>query len=294
MDGAPVLPQSASVVKFEKTTPAVAMSRSVKGKSWVKCKAVGVGGCAGQNVMHNDDFESLVDTNDAWINKRTGIHKRRLIAKGSSLRELAAGAARSALENAGIDPKEIELVVVATSSPDDLFGDAAAVALSIGATNAAAFDLTAACSGFLYGVVTASQFIHAGAYKKVLVIGADALTRFIDWQDRGTCILFGDGAGAMVLEATDNSEDSGLLGFALRSDGEGSCTLQVPFVQNFQQLPNDAKTEVDQGAYGKMTMNGAAVYVFAVNEVSLSSCCLCCLQCDENDWKLLSRLDPFQ
>lgn len=245
-----------------------AMKSSAKGKSWLKCRPTGVGGFAGENLMHNDDFVSLVDTNDEWIGKRTGIRKRRLIKEGSSLRGLAKEAAEDALRNAGVAAKDIDLVIVATSSPDDLFGDAAAVARSIGASAAAAFDLTAACSGFLYGLVTGSQFIESGAYKKVLVIGADALTRFLDWEDRGTCILFGDGAGAMVLEAVDQPQESGLLGFALRSDGDGSCTLQVPFKPNFQALRNDAKTVVDQGAYGKMLMNGPEVYKFAVSEVS--------------------------
>lgn len=262
--------QTEDVANAQKTQTQEALQRANKGKSWVKCKPLGVGSFAGQNMMHNDDFVSLVDTNDEWIGKRTGIRKRRLIKEGTSLRDIAKEAALDALSNANVNPLDIDLVIVATSSPDDLFGDAASVANMIGATKAAAFDLTAACSGFLYGLVTGSQFMESGAYKKVLVIGADALTRFLDWEDRGTCILFGDGAGAMVLEATERKEDSGLLGFALRSDGAGSCTLQVPFKQDFQELKNDAKTVVDRGSYGKMTMNGPEVYKFAVNEVSIS------------------------
>lgn len=252
-----------------------AIQSSRKGKSWLRCTPVGVGGIAGQTVMPNDEFVSLVDTNDEWISKRTGIRKRRLIREGSSLRDLAKHAALNALANSDAKAEDIDLVIVATSSPDDLFGDAAAVAHAIGATKAAAFDLTAACSGFLYGLVTGSQFIESGAYKKVLVIGADALTRFIDWEDRGTCILFGDGAGAMVLEAVDQPQQSGLLGFALRSDGAGSCTLQVPFKSDFRALKNDAKTMVDQGVYGKMLMNGPDVYKFAVSEVSTTATAVC-------------------
>lgn len=261
--------QSETAPPSPKTQTQEAIKRAQTGRSWVKCKPLGVGSFAGHNTMLNDDFVSLVDTNDEWIGKRTGIRKRRLIKQGTSLRDIAKEAALDALKSAKVNAIDIDLVIVATSSPDDLFGDAAAVANMIGATKAAAFDLTAACSGFLYGLVTGSQFMESGAYKKVLVIGADALTRFLDWDDRGTCILFGDGAGAMVLEATDKKEDSGLLGFALRSDGGGSCTLQVPFKQNFQELKNDAKTVVDQGSYGKMTMNGPEVYKFAVNEVSI-------------------------
>lgn len=186
---------------------------------------------------------------------------------GSSLREIAIESARAALADSGSSASDIDLVIVATSSPDDLFGDAASVASAIGANKAAAFDLTAACSGFLFGVVTASQFMHSGAYKKVLVVGADALTRFLDWSDRGTCILFGDGAGAVVMEATSSTEESGVLGFALHSDGERYCNLKLAFSPNFAELSNTEKSVVDQGNYGKLTMNGAEVYKFAVNEV---------------------------
>lgn len=137
----------------------------------------------------------------------------------------------------------------------------------IGASKAAAFDLTAACSGFLFGIVTAGQFLQSGTYKKAVVVGADALTRFLDWTDRSTCVLFGDGAGAVVLEAVDDDQDSGLLGFALHSDGKGSCNLDLKFNSNFAELKNDDKTVVDQGSYGHIKMNGAEVYKFAVSEV---------------------------
>jgi 3-oxoacyl-[acyl-carrier-protein] synthase-3 len=220
--------------------------------------------------MPNDAFETLVDTSDAWISKRTGIRRRHILEEGSSLRAIAVLSAKEALASSGVNPLDIDLVIVATSTPDDLFGDAASVASALGASKAAAFDLTAACSGFLYGLVTASQFMHTGAYKKVLVVGADALTRFLDWSDRGTCILFGDGAGAMVLEATDTDEESGLLGFALHSDGERYPNLRLGFKSQFSALGNAQQSVVDQGNYGKMFMNGAEVYKFAVNEVNRS------------------------
>lgn len=117
-------------------------------------------------------------------------------------------------------------------------------------------------------MVTASQFLNSGTYKKVLVVGADALTRFVDWKDRGTCILFGDGAGAVVMEATESVEDSGLLGFALHSNGGGYCNLNLAYKPKFEELTNVQKTVVDRGEYGKMFMNGAEVYKFAVNEAS--------------------------
>lgn len=244
-----------------------AVSKSVAGKSWLKCRPLGVGASAGQTVLPNQAFEKLVDTNDAWISKRTGIRKRHLLSEGVGLRDLAATSALEALKNSNIDAKDIDLVIVATSSPDDLFGDAASVASAIGATKASAFDITAACSGFVYGLVTASQFIQSQAYKKVLVVGADALSRFLDWNDRGTCILFGDGAGAMVLEATANEQESGVLGFALHSNGEGYSNLKVAFESKYVEMKNEEKTKIDQGEYQKLTMNGPEVYKFAVREV---------------------------
>eukprot|EP01035_Chromulina_nebulosa_P017596 gene17596-23168_t len=253
-------------IPIPKTDELKARQRALKGKSWLRCRPIGIGGIAGANVVPNDYFQTLVDTSDAWISKRTGIRNRHFIEEGSTLRKLAITAAEEALKRASIDSKEIDLVIVATSSPDDLFGDAAFVANAIGATNAASFDITAACSGFLFSVVTASQFLQSGAYKKALVIGADALTRFLDWSDRSTCILFGDGAGAIILEATSD-EESGFLGFALHSNGQGSCDLDLKFKSKFEALNNEQKTVVDQGQYGKMTMNGASVYKFAVNEV---------------------------
>lgn len=257
-----------SIDQVSKTSMETARANSKTGKSWVKCSPIGIGACAGQEEMSNDAFVSLVDTNDAWISKRTGIRKRRIIKSGVSLRDIATQSAKEALLNSGVNALDIDLVIVATSSPDDLFGDAASVAAGIGASNAAAFDITAACSGFVYGLVTASQFLHSGAYKKVLVVGADALTRFLDWSDRGTCILFGDGAGAMILEGTDSVEESGLLGFSLHSNGEGYTKLTLPYNSNFQELSNTEKTVVNKGDYGKIGMNGAEVYKFAVNEVS--------------------------
>ena len=244
-----------------------AQAKATKGKSWLKCRPIGIGSMAGQNTMHNDAFQSLVETSDKWISKRTGIRNRHVIDKGSTLRDIGVKSAQQALKSSGTDAKDIDLVIVATSTPDDLFGDAGAIAASIGATNAAAFDLTAACSGFVFGLVTASQFLHSGAYKKVLVVGADALTRFLNWEDRGTCILFGDGSGATVLEATDSEDDSGILGFALHSDGSRAENLRLPFNSDFRELSNDDKSIVDQGEYGKMLMNGAEVYKFAVSEV---------------------------
>ena len=150
-------------------------------------------------------------------------------------------------------------------SPDDLFGDAACVAKSVGATKAVAFDLTAACSGFLFGVNTASQFLHNGAYKTAVVIGADALSRWVDWEDRNTCVLFGDGAGAVVLRASEEGEPSGVLGYEMHSDGSGRCNLGLGYSGVKREL--GSITTVTGGAYEPIGMVGKEVYKFATTRV---------------------------
>ena len=261
------------------------------GMSWLNVKLSGVGAFAGEERMPNDAFESLVETSDAWISKRTGIRSRHVLREGTSLRDAAVASAREALGGAGVDAAALDLVIVATSSPEDLFGDAPSVAHAIGASKAAAFDLTAACSGFVFGLVTAAQFIQTGAYSKVLVVGADALTRFLDWSDRGSCILFGDGAGAVVVEKC-GEEGPGLLGFALHSDGGGYCDLQLKFNSKFAPLNNKEKSPVDQGTYGKLTMNGAEVYKFAVSrapEVIIEALDNAGLKSSDIDWLLMHQ-----
>jgi 3-oxoacyl-[acyl-carrier-protein] synthase-3 len=164
-----------------------------------------------------------------------------------------------------VSPEEVDLVIVATSSPDDLFGDAAFVASEIGATNAFGFDLTAACSGFLFGVSTASQFLHNGAYKTAVVVGADALSRWVDWKDRNTCVLFGDGAGAVVMKAADSDADAGILGYEMHSNGEGRTKLGLSYAGKEQVLPD--VTSVTNGEYASIAMDGMEVYKFATSRV---------------------------
>lgn len=274
-----------------RTSPEDARRAARPGMSWLNVKLSGVGAFAGEERMPNDAFVSLVETSDAWISKRTGIRSRHILREGTSLRDAAVASAREALSGAGVDAAALDLVIVATSSPDDLFGDAPSVAHAIGASKAAAFDLTAACSGFVFGLVTAAQFIQTGAYSKVLVVGADALTRFIDWSDRGSCILFGDGAGAVVVEKC-GAEGPGLLGFAMHSDGGGYCDLQLKFNSKFAPLSNAEKTPVDQGAYGKLAMNGAEVYKFAVSrapEVIIEALDNAGLKSSDVDWLLMHQ-----
>ncbi|KAL7525669.1 hypothetical protein ACHAXR_003078, partial [Thalassiosira sp. AJA248-18] len=223
-------------------------------------RPIGIGSAAPQTLITNVDLESVHDTSDEWIRTRTGIQERRVLVhdgtrsviqasskedgegdggtvdaeEPENLRTLGIEAARNALTMSGINPSDIDLVICATSSPDDLFGDAPSIAHAIGCdkTKVVAFDLTAACSGFLFGIVTASQFLSGGgSVKNALVLGADALTRWVDWEDRKSCILFGDGAGAMVLSSSDGEGDGdddgfGILGYAMHSNGGGYKDLK--------------------------------------------------------------------
>ena len=181
----------------------------------------------------------------------------------------------------------------AHSTPDDLFGDAPAIARAIGATNAVAFDLTAACSGFLFATVTASHFLHTGAFKNAVVVGGDALSRWVDWEDRNTCILFGDGAGAMVLQGVDDEQQSGLLGFSMHSDGKDSVHLQLPYCGSSRKLATGGDGHaVTTGAYAPITMNGKKVYTFACREVPTvitEALANAGLTIDDVDWVLLHQ-----
>ncbi|MEY2831936.1 MAG: hypothetical protein RLZZ574_1194, partial [Cyanobacteriota bacterium] len=160
----------------------------------------GCGSASPESILTNNHLAQMVDTSDEWINTRTGMKNRHIASPSESLSQLSAVAAKGAIAMAGISPTDIDLIILATSTPDDLFGSACRIQGLIGATNAVAFDLTAACSGFLFALITASQFISTGMYKNVLIIGADVLSRWVDWSDRTSCILFGDGAGAAVCQ----------------------------------------------------------------------------------------------
>ncbi|CAN0141042.1 unnamed protein product [Ascophyllum nodosum] len=265
-------------------------SSPVPGKSMLKSRAVGIGSSTPATVLPNSDLEDLVDTSDEWIATRTGIRRRHILSPGQGISDLAIDAAKKALSLAGIDGKDIDLVVMATSSPDDMFGDACLVARAVGATGAVAFDLTAACSGFLFGLVTASQFLNSGTYKKSLVIGADALSRWVDWDDRNSCILFGDGAGAMVLEAAEAEDSAGLLGFSLHSDGAGHESLMLEYDGKERALGD--KYAVTTGHYGTLGMNGREVYKFATREVPkvlMEALDNAGMTVEEVDWLLLHQ-----
>lgn len=236
--------------------------------------------------LNNQQLSQMVDTSDEWISTRTGICQRRVAAL-EPLSKFATEAAQKALTMAGITPADVDLIILATSTADDLFGTACQVQSQLGADKAVAFDMTAACSGFIFALVTASQYIRSGVYQNAVVIGADVLSRWVDWSDRNTCVLFGDGAGAVVLQA---SETNRLLGFELRSDGTQNHTLNVAYQPQEKELIDGVT--VSQGTYQPITMNGKEVYRFAVQkvpEVIEKALYRANLTVDEVDWLLLHQ-----
>jgi 3-oxoacyl-[acyl-carrier-protein] synthase-3 len=239
-------------------------------------------------TLTNHQLSQMVETSDEWITSRTGIRERRLVEVQGSLSAIAARAAQEALDMAGIAATDLDLILLATSTPDDLFGTACKVQALLGASQAVAFDMTAACSGFVFGMVTAAQFIRTGVYKNVLLIGADILSRWVDWSDRGTCVLFGDGAGAVVLQA---NECDRFLGFELRSDGTQNSSLQLAY-DNTQNEEIVNGISVGRGTFRPITMNGREIYRFAVQkvpEVMEKALFRANLTVDQVDWLLLHQ-----
>ena len=213
-------------------------------------------------VLTNADLEKMVDTNDQWIMERTGIRERHIAAPEVATSDLAVEAACVLLRQRGIAASDLEAIIVCTVTPDMLFPSTACLVQDrIGAKGAWGFDLVAACSGFLYGLTTAAHLVKAGAHKKVLVIGADTMSRIIDYTDRGTCILFGDGAGAMLVEATEDGDD--FLGFHNEIDGSGGEFLKMP--AGGSRLPASHET-VDQRLH-YVKQEGQQVFKFAVRKM---------------------------
>jgi 3-oxoacyl-[acyl-carrier-protein] synthase III len=224
---------------------------------------IGCGAAVPETVVLNDALAQVVDTSDEWIASRTGIRQRHISNANESLAGFATQAAQQALEMAGVAATDVDMIILATSSAEDLFGTACQIQAQLGATKAVAFDLTAACSGFVFGVVTAAQFLRSGVYRNILVIGADLLSRWMDWNDRNTCVLFGDGAGAVLMQGTQDIDR--LLGFEIRSDGSQNCCLNLAFKPELRELiPGVILT---QGKYQYITMSGKEVYRFAINRV---------------------------
>ncbi|XP_022758924.1 3-oxoacyl-[acyl-carrier-protein] synthase 3 A, chloroplastic-like [Durio zibethinus] len=239
------------------------------------CKLVGCGSAVPALSVSNDDLAKIVDTSDQWISVRTGIRNRRVISGKESLKNLAVQAARKALEMADFDPNDLDLILMCTSTPEDLFGAAPQVQRELGCRKTPlAYDITAACSGFVLGLVSAACHIRGGGFHNVLVIGADGISRLVDWTDRGTCILFGDAAGAVLVQACDAEED-GLLSFDLHSDGEGGRHLGVPINDNkTSDLLGSNGSVLDfppkRSSYSCIQMNGQEVFRFAVRCVPQS------------------------
>ncbi|MDW7673603.1 MAG: beta-ketoacyl-ACP synthase III [Bacillota bacterium] len=220
---------------------------------------IGTGFAVPENIISNKDLTRIVDTSDEWISSRTGISERRKIGAANNTSDLCAQAAEMAIVNAGITALDIDLIIVATVTPDMIFpATACIVQEKIGAKNAAAFDLEAACSGFVYGMAVGQQFIATGMYKNVLIIGGETLSRVVDWQDRNTCILFGDGAGAVVLQEVPSGY--GILANYLRADGSGADLLKIP-AGGAAKPPNEM-TITNREHFIKMAGND--IYKFAV------------------------------
>ena len=225
----------------------------------------GSGSYVPNQILTNQKISQKVDTSDEWIKSRTGISERRISSLGDNVSEMGYKAAISAIEMANWDIKTIDLIILATSTPHDLFGSAPSIQAKLGAYNAVAYDLTAACSGFLFALITASQFIKGGSFKRAVVIGTDQLSSYVDWNDRRSCILFGDGAGALAIEATNEFDN--VIGFEMRTDGERGSFLNLP-------LKNDRDSIIDnidflRGSFSPIQMNGQEVYKFAVKEVPI-------------------------
>ncbi len=252
-------------------------------------KLLATGSAVPDLCISNELISNIVDTSDEWIFNRTGIKERRILSGSTSLIDIAALASIKALKKAGVNALDIDLIILATSTPNDLFGSASQLQAKIGASKAIAFDITAACSGFVIAMVTAAQFIQNASYSNVLVVGADVLSKWINWSDRRTCILFGDGAGAAILQSCSIS-DNNLLGFHLNTNGQKFDQLNI----QYEYSNNDDKffSPGLKGNFNYITMNGKEVYKFAVSKVpqSIQNCLSSLnLSVEHIDWLLLHQ-----
>ncbi|MDB5548614.1 MAG: 3-oxoacyl-[acyl-carrier-protein] synthase [Tardiphaga sp.] len=226
----------------------------------IRSVVLGCGSYLPERILTNAELAQKVDTSDEWIVQRTGIRQRHIAAEGEFTSHLAINAAKAALANAGVDAQSIDLIVLATSTPDNTFpASAVAVQAALGINHGAAFDLQAVCSGFIFALATADSMLRGGSFKRALVIGAETFSRILDWTDRGTCVLFGDGAGALVLEAQSlpgGADDRGVLTTHLRSDGRHKAKLYV------DGGPSSTQT------VGYLRMEGREVFKHAVGMIT--------------------------
>ena len=219
-------------------------------------RITGTGGYLPENVMTNSDLEKIVDTSDQWIRERTGIEQRHIAVEGQTTVDLAEAASRLAIESAGINAQDIDLIILATSTPDKIFPSSACILQArLDIHGCPAFDIQAVCTGFVYALAVAEKFIKTGTSKKVLVVGAEVFSRILNWQDRTTCVLFGDGAGAVILEA---SEETGILSTHIHADGKYENLLRVPYgiADGYDQVKaGNAYVEMKGNEVFKMAVN---------------------------------------
>lgn len=228
-------------------------------ESGARAGILGIGTYVPERVLTNKELESMVNTSDQWIVERSGIRERRIADPGQATSDLALEAAKKAIQDAGIGPEEVDLIIVATNTPDTLFPAVGCIVQDrLGACRAGAFDLLCGCTGFIYSLSVGAQFINSGMYRRVLVIGAETLSRIVDWKDRNTCVLFGDGAGAVVLGPVP--EGYGIMHTKLGADGSGGPFLCVP--AGGSKLP--ASRETVENRMHFVRMNGREVFKFAV------------------------------
>ncbi|HXS11764.1 MAG TPA: beta-ketoacyl-ACP synthase III [Acidobacteriaceae bacterium] len=240
------------------------MSLTLKPRSAVRAKISALGTYVPPRVLTNTDLEKMVETNDEWIVERTGIRERHLVDKGVATSDLAVEAARRCLASRGIQPSEVEVIIVATVTPDMIFPSAACIVQNkLGATGAWGFDLSAACSGFPYALQVGAKLVESGAHKKVLVIGADVMSSIIDYTDRSTCILFGDGAGAVLIEPCEEGE-IGLIDYWHEIDGSGAAALNMPAGGSLLPASHETVDKRQHFVY----QDGQTVYKFAVRKMA--------------------------
>lgn len=224
-------------------------------------KITGIGGYVPKKIVANEDLSKIVDTNDEWITSRTGIKERRIVSGNEGTNFLALEASKDALAYSGLSAEDLDLIIVATSLPDNLYPSTACeIQGELGAKKAVAFNVVAACSGLVFGMSVANAYLTNGTYKKALVVGVDVHSRFVDWSDRGTCILFGDGAGAMVLEQTDGENE--IYCIDIHSDGSKACELVIPLTGKNSPLVEENEQKPQQ-----VYMNGKEIYRFSVKVV---------------------------
>ncbi len=228
--------------------------------TFIKSKIIGTGSYLPKKILTNADLEKIVDTTDEWIQERTGI-KARHVVENENTSDLAYNAGKAAIEKAGIDASEVDLVIVATTTPDNTFpATATKVQNMLGISKGAAFDIQAVCSGFVYALNVADGLLKTGNFKNALVIGAETLSKIVDWNDRNTCVLFGDGAGAIVLqgyEASDNIKDKGVIDTLIRADGAG-----------YDMLKTSGGVSTEDKSLGHILMQGREVYKHAVTNLT--------------------------